>query len=78
MRSVLIWSAVERLRATTEGGRNNALNRECYGVRDCEDHKYLAILFVSEGEALGLPREECIRTVASALGDSTEEVESWL
>jgi hypothetical protein len=77
-KTVLLWSAVERLRATAEGGRNNALNREVYFARDLMEHQHLAVLFVAEGEALGLELEEVVRTVASALDRTVEEVESWL
>ena len=76
--TMLLHASVERLRATPEGGRNNALNRECWYSRELERHDIVALLFVAEGEALGLPHEEVVRTVASALQTTVEQVEAWL
>lgn len=76
--TMLLQASVERLRMAQEGGRNDALNREVWHSRDLERRDIVAILFVAEGEALGLPHEEVVRTVASALQTTVEEVEGWL
>jgi hypothetical protein len=75
----MMHGAVQRFRASAhEGRRNHALNREAYSTRHLEAPEWLVRLWWPEAMAVGLTPEETRKTLASALGCETHQVEEWL